>query len=76
MRRGRVAAALVKIAARHENPGTILWSYRASAAARGIAAGHLAYYRALEAEGEARILRTGAGVGGAHRGHGRRRPIP
>lgn len=62
MRRGRVAAALVKIAARHENPGTILWSYRASAAARGIAAGHLAYYRALEAEGEARILTTGPAV--------------
>ena len=59
MRRGRVAAALVKIAARLENPGTILWSYRSAAAARGVAVGQLGYYRALEALGEARILSTG-----------------
>ena len=59
MRRGGVAAALVKIAARLENPGTILWSYRSAAAARGVAVGQLGYYRALEALGEARILSTG-----------------
>jgi membrane dipeptidase len=62
MRRGRVAAALVKVAARHHGPADVMWSYRGAEVAYAVAMGQLAYYRALEAAGHARILETAGGL--------------
>ncbi|MCH2211103.1 MAG: dipeptidase [Fuerstiella sp.] len=58
MRRGSIAAALVKVAARIERPGSPLWGYRSSRTAYAAAQAHLAYYRILDSVGEARILRS------------------
>ena len=58
MRRGKIAGALTKIVARIERPGAPLWGYRSAASAYAAAQAHLAYYRILEAQGEARILKT------------------
>ena len=58
MRRGKIAAALVKIAARIERPGSPIWGYRSGDLAYTAAKGQIAYYRILEEKGEARILST------------------
>jgi membrane dipeptidase len=58
MRRGRIAAALVKIVGRIHRPGNPLWGYRSGEIAYAAAQAHLAYYRILEKRGEARILQT------------------
>ena len=62
MRRGGVAVALVKVAARIHRDGNPLWGYRTGEIAYAATQGNLAYYRVLEAEGEVRILTTGAGL--------------
>lgn len=56
MQRGRVAAALVKVAARIKRPGSPLWGYASAHSAYAAAQGGLAYYRILERQGQARIL--------------------
>jgi membrane dipeptidase len=58
-----VAAALVKVAARRHGPGDVMWSYRGSEAAYAAALGQLAYYGALAAAGQARILATSRELG-------------
>jgi len=58
MRRGHIAAALVKVVGRIERPGSPIWGYRSPQAAFAAAQAHLAYYRILDSQGEARILRT------------------
>ena len=58
MRRGRVAAALVKIVARIQRPKNPLLGYPSGDHAYAAAQAHLAYYRILEKRGEARILQT------------------
>ena len=58
MRRGKIVAALVKMGARIHRPGSSLWGYRCGDLAYAAAQAHLAYYRILEARGEARILKT------------------
>ena len=58
MRRGRVAAALVKVVSRIERSRSPIWGYRSPQAAYAAAQAHLAYYRILDSQGEARILRT------------------
>ncbi len=63
MRRGRVAAALVKVVVDQERPGSIIPGGPRSddlAYARGM--GQMAYYRVLEARGEVKFLRTRADV--------------
>lgn len=60
MRRGRIAAALVKVAGRIQRPRSPLRGYRSGELAYASAQGQLAYYRVLEARGEARILKTRA----------------
>lgn len=58
MRRGHVAAALVKVVGRVRKPDGIIWGYRTADIAYSAAHAHLAYYRILEARGELRILST------------------
>ncbi len=58
MRRGAIAVALVKLVACVLKPGHTHGEYRSADAAYSSALGQLAYYRALEARGEARILET------------------
>lgn len=58
MRRGKIAAALVKATGQIYRPGNPLWGYRSGDTAYAVAQGHLAYYRILEKRGEARILKT------------------
>jgi len=58
MRRGKIAAALVKIAARIERSGSPLPGCRSGEAACAVAQSNLAYYRILETTKQARILRT------------------
>ncbi len=58
MRRGKIAAALVKVVARHHRAGSPLWGYRGREMTYGAARAQLAYYRMLEIRGQARILRT------------------
>ncbi len=58
MRRGRIAAALVKLSGRVWRPGSTLWGYASGHLAYAAAHGQLAYYRVLEAEGEVRLLTT------------------
>jgi membrane dipeptidase len=58
MRRGGIAAALVKVSACVPKPVNPHGEYRTVEIAYSAAQGQLAYYRALEARGEARILRT------------------
>ena len=60
MRKGRVAAALVKIVARIRRPQSTIWGYRTGHGAFAAAQAQLAYYRVLEAVGEGRTLRTGS----------------
>ena len=58
MRRGKIAAALVKISGRIQRENSPIWGYRSGDVAYAAAQAHLAYYRILERRGEARILRT------------------
>lgn len=62
MRRGGIAAALVKVVARHYRSGSPLWGYRGPEMTYAAARAQLAYYRMLEMRGEASILRTGADI--------------
>ncbi len=64
MRRGRVAAALVKVVGRIKRPGSPLWGYASGHSAYAAAQGGLAYYRILERQGQARILRAREDVEG------------
>ena len=61
MRKGGVAAALVKVAGRIRRPNSPIWGYRTGHGAYAAAQAHLAYYEVLAAEGEARVLATSAG---------------
>ncbi len=58
MRRGKIAAALVKISGRIQRKGSPIWGYRSGDIAYAAAQADLAYYRILERRGEARILKT------------------
>ena len=58
MRRGEIAAALVKVVARHYRAGSPLWGYRGREMTYASAQAQWAYYRVLEVRGQARILRT------------------
>ena len=60
MRKGGVAAALVKVAGRIRRPNSPIWGYRTGHGAYAAAQAHLAYYEVLAAEGEARVLATSA----------------
>lgn len=62
MRRGRVAAALVKFAARRLRDGSLLPGLRGAEAVYGSARGQVAYYQALAECGEATILTTGQSI--------------
>ena len=56
MRRGKVAGALVKVCVCIKKPGHDHGEFRSAETAYAHAMGQLAYYRILEAKGEARIL--------------------
>ena len=58
MRKGRVAAALVKVAVCVKKPGHPHGEYRTKENAHAAARGQLAYYKLLEAQDEAAILDT------------------
>ena len=58
MRKGRIAAALVKIVARIRRPRSMIWGYRTGHGAYAAAQAQLAYYHVLESVGEGRILTT------------------
>jgi len=58
MRRGGVAASLVKVVGRIQRPGSPLWGYRSGEGAYAVAQAHLAYYKILERRGLARLLKT------------------
>ena len=58
MRRGKVAAALVKVVGRIKRANSPLWGYNSGEAAYAAAQGQLAYYRVLARQGEARLLGT------------------
>ena len=60
MRRAGIAAALVKVVARHYRSGSPMWGYRGPEVTYAAARAQLAYYGMLEAHGQARILRTGS----------------
>ena len=62
MRRGGIAAALVKVVARHYRSGSPLWGYRGAAMTYAAARAQLAYYQMLEVHGEARILQSGSDI--------------
>lgn len=58
MRRGGIAAALVKVAARIKRPGSLLPGYTSGENAYAVAQGQLAYYNILAKRGEVALLRT------------------
>ena len=58
MRKGRVAAALVKVAVCVKKPGHPHGEYRSKENAHAAGRGQLAYYKLLEAQNEAAILDT------------------
>ncbi|MEO6061626.1 MAG: membrane dipeptidase [Thermoflexales bacterium] len=58
MRRGCVAAALVKVVGRIKRIDSPLWGYASGHSAYAAAQAGLAYYRILERQAHARILRT------------------
>ncbi|MDE2667713.1 MAG: membrane dipeptidase [Acidobacteriota bacterium] len=62
MRRGGIAAALVKVVARHYRSGSPLWGYRGPEVTYAAARAQLAYYQMLEVRGAASILRTGSDI--------------
>ncbi len=59
LRRGRIAAALVKVATRIQRPGNVLWGYRTGEIAYSAAQAQLAYYRILEKRGKFESLPPG-----------------
>lgn len=59
MRRGRVAVSFATMLARSTGQNAAHIDYGSAAQAFGIAHGQLAYYRALEADGHARVLADG-----------------
>ena len=58
MRKGGVAAALVKVVGRIRRPNSPIWGYRTGHGAYAAGQAHLAYYEVLAADGEARVLAT------------------
>jgi hypothetical protein len=58
MRRGRVAVAVAKLVQRRYWPGYSTYGYRSDEIVYAMQQGQLAFYRILEAKGEASILRT------------------
>ena len=62
LRRGGVAAALVKIAGRIARPNAPLWGFRSGDIAYSHAMGQISYYELMEAKGEARVLYDSADV--------------
>ena len=58
LRKAQIAAALVKVGGRISRPGNPLKGYRTGEIAYAVAHGQLDYYRILEAQGEARLLKT------------------
>ncbi len=64
-RRGRVAVIVAKLSGRIYRPGSPLWGYRSGDIAYAMAQGQAAYYRILDARGEARLI-TAAGQLRAH----------
>ena len=60
MRRAGIAAALVKVVARHYRSRSPMWGYRGPEVTYAAARAQLVYYGMLEAHGQARILRTGS----------------
>jgi membrane dipeptidase len=60
MRRGRVALSFVTLLARCTGRPEPHLDYASPAQAHGIAKGQLAYYHALERQGEARVIRDAA----------------
>ena len=58
MRKGGIAAALVKVVACVKKPGHEHGEFRAADIAHADAMGQLAYYRVLESRGEAKVLAT------------------
>ncbi len=59
MRRGRVAVSFATMLARSTGQNAAHIDYGSAAQAYGVAQGQLAYYRALEADGHARVLEDG-----------------
>ena len=59
MRRGRVAAALMKFTVRRKRENSILSGYQGTASVYGAARGQLAYYQILQDQGEGLILKSG-----------------
>lgn len=62
MRRGRIALSFVTMLARSTGHKREYLDYGSQAQAYGVAMGQLAYYRALEMDGHARILVDGSGM--------------
>ena len=58
MRKGGIAAALVKVAGRIRRSNSPIWGYRTAEAAYSAAHSHLAYYKVLSSKGETRLLTT------------------
>ena len=58
MRRGRIAVAVAKLVQRRYWPGYSTYGYRSDEIVYAMHQGQLAYYRILEAKGEASILKT------------------
>ena len=58
MRRGRIAAALMKMCARISRPGSPLWGHRSGELSYAAAQAQLAYYRVLDDTDQVRILKT------------------
>ena len=58
MRKGGIAAALVKVVGRIRRPNSPIWGFRTGHGAYSAAQAHLAYYKILASSSEARILRS------------------
>ena len=58
MRHGGIAAALVKVVARHYRAGSPLWGYRGPEMTYAAAQAQLVYYETLAARGQASIIRN------------------
>ena len=75
MRKGGVAAALVKVVGRIRRPNSPIWGYRTGHGAYAAGQAHLAYYEVLGRRGRgARPCHLGR-LRGAHAGVGRRRGL-
>ena len=58
MRKGGIAAALVKVVGRIRRPNSPIWGFRTGHGAYSAAQAHLAYYNILASSSEVRILRS------------------